>query len=575
MKTILPLLFVALLPTIAQADIPKVCSTLQGADLGRNIGSPSYFSNNVAFSSNRQQIALHQVFHAKQQVTFKLFDSNSGKLLKQKTLDNYEERDLTDLQFSPQDRIVYLRGMSYSSKSSADYGSIPFWDLARNQLVFSPCSTAMGVREVQFSEDETVAFSSTVDSFSSLCSTQEEKALALVGQDGDYLFNPKSKKLYANYVDTSPKNYQSLLKHLGEDIKHVSLYPSPVSEHPYQSDSRNIFVSLLLGTVPNHRQLIAKSEGERLTLSYWDHAISQNPPKKLYQHEFTIAELNSGAISVPFFHSQLSPDKKRVAIISKTGVVLAFDIETGELLWKRNLPATTNDKGKLRYGLEDNLLAEHGATATALVIKRDVPTMLYLYDWQTGQQRELVIPDGYSLFYKQYGQQLVFKAIQDDAHSLLLVNWQTGQQQKIKLPDGFSYFSYDQFFIADSQQLVLKDHTATDTVLVLNLGSGKYQVLKAPYPDARYYSSEYTRLGDKYYRINSTTKRGHDGEDKVSIQLYDVTSKQARVLQTADVFLHSELVERVGKTPEYHTVAYDGMTKQMMFCRFSLGTVAQ
>ena len=577
MKTILPLLLVALSSTIAQAGKPNVCSTLEDSDLSRNIDLPIASSSNVAFSSDRKQIAVYQVSDAKQQAIFKLFDSKTGKLLQQKILENYEERShQTQLHFSPQDRIVYLEGMSYSTKDGGDnYGSIPFWNLASNQLVFSPCSTAMGVREVQFSDDETVAFSSTVDSFSSLCSTQEEKALALIGQSGDYLLDPKTKHLYANYVNTNDDNYQSLVKRLGADIKHVSLYQSPVSEYPYQSDSRNTFVSLLIGTTPNHHQLIAKSAGDRLTLSYWDHAVQQNPPKKIYQHEFTITELNSGAIIAPFFHSQLSPDKKQVAIISKTGVVLVFDIETGELLWKKNLPSATSDKDTPRYDLEDNLLAEHGASATALVISKESPKVMYLFDWQSGKQRQLDIPEAYSLSYQQYGQHLVFKTKQfeakkDEVDSLLLVNWQTGQQQVVKLPDGFSYFAHEQFFIANKQQLVLKNSDAADSILALNLSSGKYQTLKAPYPDERYYSSEYVRLGGKHYRLASTTKSDGDSKEQTSIQLYDVETRQVNLLETADVFLYSELVERAGASPEYHTVSYDWQAKQASFCRWPL-----
>lgn len=210
MKPILPLLLVLLSSNIAQADNPNVCATLEGSDLTRNIdldlgSEPTSdlskviaFSSNVAFSRDGQKIALYQVSDSKKLATFKLFESKTGKLLQSQTLDNYEERShQTELQFSPQEGIVYLRGMSYPAESSNTSGAIPFWNLASNELVFSPCITGMGVSTVQFSDDETVAFSTTVDSFNSLCSTQEAKVLETKDQGGEYTFDPKTKRLQA------------------------------------------------------------------------------------------------------------------------------------------------------------------------------------------------------------------------------------------------------------------------------------------------------------------------------------------------------------------------------------------
>ena len=205
MKPILALLFVVLSSNTVQAGSPtNTCSILEGSDLSRHIdlrsgNDPSFdlymsiaTTSNFAFSSDHKKIATYQFSESKQQAIFKLFDSRTGKLLQSETLNNYVERSYqTRLHFSPKDSIVYLEGMSYPTKGGSDYGAIPFWNLANNQVVFSPCSTAMGVIDVQFSDDENVAFSRTVDSNSSLCSTQEEKALALIGQNGDYLFNPK------------------------------------------------------------------------------------------------------------------------------------------------------------------------------------------------------------------------------------------------------------------------------------------------------------------------------------------------------------------------------------------------
>jgi len=586
MKPILALLFVVLSSNSVQAgsSTTNTCSLLEDSDLSHNIdlrsgNDPSfdlYMSiapkSNFAFSSDQKKLATYQFFESKQQAIFKLFDSKTGKLLQSKTLNNYVERSYqTRLHFSPKDSIVYLEGMSYLTKDDSGYGAIPFWNLANNQIIFSPCSTAMGVFDVQFSDDENVAFSKTVDSHSSLCSTQEEKALALIGQNGDYLFNPKTKHLYSTYATTNDKRYESLVKDLGEDIKHVSLYKSPVPEHPYRSDSRNTFASLMLGTAPNLRQLIAKSEGDSLSLSYWDHTVQQNPPKKIYQHKFTIAELDSGEIIVPFIHSRLSQDEKSLAFISKTGVMLIFNVETGELLWKKNLPAPVNND-KLRYSREDNLLAEHGASTTAIVISKNEPKTLYLFDWKSGKQRQLNIPDTY-YSYKQYGQYLVFEANEykpNKPRALLLVNWQTGQQQIVNLPNGFDYYASEQRFIANNQQLVIENTNNADTVLVLNLSSGKYQTLKAPFPDKRYYSSQYFRLGDKYHRILTTKKSNKDGKEQTSIQLYDVEKKQVQSLQTAEMFFYQSLVEPAGESPEYHTISYDEKAKQTMFCRLPL-----
>lgn len=220
MKPILPLLLALLSSSIAQADNPNVCTILEGSDLTRNIDldlgsepTPDLskvitFSSNIAFSRDRQRIALYQVSDSKKLATFTLFESNTGKLLQRQTLDNYEERShQTALQFSPKEGIVYLRGMSYPEEGGNTSGAIPFWNLASNELVFSPCTTGMGVSTVQFSDDETVAFSTTVDSFNSLCSTQEAKVLETKDQGGEYTFDPKTKRLQVGKADEDESSF--------------------------------------------------------------------------------------------------------------------------------------------------------------------------------------------------------------------------------------------------------------------------------------------------------------------------------------------------------------------------------
>lgn len=219
MKPILPLLLVLLSSNIAQADKPNDCTTLEDSDLSRNIDleprgiqAPSVseaiaFSSNIAFSRDRQKIALYQVSDSKALATFKLFDSKTGKLLQSQTLDDYEERShQTQLYFSPQAGIVYLNGMSYHAEDDTSSGAIPFWNLASNEIIFSPCVTGMGVSTVQFSDDETVAFSTTVDSFNSLCSTQEAKLLETKDQGGEYTFDPKTKRLQAGRAEEDESN---------------------------------------------------------------------------------------------------------------------------------------------------------------------------------------------------------------------------------------------------------------------------------------------------------------------------------------------------------------------------------
>jgi hypothetical protein len=97
--------------------------------------------------------------------------------------------------------------MSYHAEDDKSSGAIPFWNLASNEIIFSPCVTGMGVSTVQFSDDETVAFSTTVDSFNSLCSTQEAKLLETKGQGGEYTFDPKTKRLQAGKSDEDESSY--------------------------------------------------------------------------------------------------------------------------------------------------------------------------------------------------------------------------------------------------------------------------------------------------------------------------------------------------------------------------------
>ena len=163
----------------------------------------STITSNVVFSDDKRLIASYDYLEQQKKALFRLWDANTGKLLRTNTLANYEERSVqTSLRFSPNERFVYLQGMSYPADGSQPYGSVPFWNIQTNQLVFSPCATAMGVSTVRFNHDQTVAYTHTVDDYVSLCSTSEAKVFASVFQPSDLV---KKEKLFETFAD---KNYQ-------------------------------------------------------------------------------------------------------------------------------------------------------------------------------------------------------------------------------------------------------------------------------------------------------------------------------------------------------------------------------
>lgn len=172
-----------------------------------------------AVSSDRQFYADYAYIESESTAYFRLWSTVTGRLLQHNKIGNYVERSgQTRFHFSPKNGFVYLEGMSSdTSKDSAtsqfysSYGDIPFWNLKTNQLVLSPCGTGMGVSEVQFSYDEKVAYSRTVDSHYSLCSTHEKKLFA---NQSSGTSDPQLNKLFKEFASKDYVFFHELKKHL-------------------------------------------------------------------------------------------------------------------------------------------------------------------------------------------------------------------------------------------------------------------------------------------------------------------------------------------------------------------------
>jgi len=216
---------------LAQAAKLSHCTNLEHSYLPKQQAETVSGFHAFALSHQQQHIALYQYFEDKNLATFKLWNSQTGQLVQTAQLKNFEERSRQiELRFSPNDAFVYLMGMTYQEKDNTA-GAVPFWHLANNRLIMSPCATAMGLTALSFSTDNTVAYTRTIDGFHSLCATQKAEQLAALWYTHDtVIFDPQRKHLSVNMLNNDESAYQQLLKNIkkGKD-KYISIYPSSIS----------------------------------------------------------------------------------------------------------------------------------------------------------------------------------------------------------------------------------------------------------------------------------------------------------------------------------------------------------
>ncbi|MGV6808676.1 MAG: hypothetical protein ACWA5U_02270 [bacterium] len=217
---------------LAQAAKLSHCTNLEHSSLPKQQAETASGFHAFALSHQQQHIALYQYFADKNLATLKLWNSQTGQLLQTAQLKNFEERSgQIELRFSPNDAFVYLMGMTYP-KNDSTTGAVPFWHLADNRLIMSPCATAMGLTDLRFSTDHTVAYSRTIDGFHSLCHTQKAEQLASLWYTHDLvIFDPQRKHLSVNMLTKGKGAYQKLLQNIkkGQD-KYISIYPSSIHQ---------------------------------------------------------------------------------------------------------------------------------------------------------------------------------------------------------------------------------------------------------------------------------------------------------------------------------------------------------
>lgn len=572
------LLFAFFIFNTAQADSKFTCVDLKNSSLTEQ--DIEGYSHNITLSKDQKLIASYQFNRSKELAIFKLWDSQTGKLLKTEKVNKFQERSSqASLHFSPDNSFIYLLGMT---------DGVPFWHWKKNKLISSPCETAMGVTELELSDDLEVAYTQTVDSFRSLCSTQKSEQLAyLPYAHGSYIFDQKRKHLTSTFVFADNPSYQKLINDsiLGTSNKqHVTLYKSPVPDHPYNPTSNDSFASLLIRKYPKQHLFIAKSKGAVLSLSLWGYESEKVvSPKNIYQHSIQIPELASKQkpLANSYNNMLVSPDKQQALFLSKSGMLILFDIQTGKLIWKHHLPTSKENIDLPNYSFNNLLKTEEDSSTLIAVIEQKTPQTLLLFDWGTGKQRKLNISDDYglinSLYYHQYNQYLLFEPIAHDSNRWLLINWQTGQKKFLDLPDGFKPSMHHQ--IGNHPQLIFepsdynKDYLKRDknlfNILVLDLNTGKYWLQKKP-SSGQYFAQKYIHLDHGYHRIYTAELPANNGKKKYGIKLYDTNNQPPKILQTVDAILYEKFQSSDRATPKYQIISYDKQKQQSQYCSFQL-----
>lgn len=208
---------------LAQTNISPNCVEIENGD----VFDAFYLFRNSVVSDDKMLLADYTYFGEKSEALFRLWSTVTGKLLINKKVSHYEERSSqTSLHFSPENRFVYLAGMSGSTnppnkKITHAGGSVPFWNIANNQLVMSPCSTGMGVSSVQFSHDQKVAYTQTADYHSTLCSTHEKKLFAYTP---GWTSDPQAKALFESFASKDYSYFHELGKHYNLPSLHEDVY---------------------------------------------------------------------------------------------------------------------------------------------------------------------------------------------------------------------------------------------------------------------------------------------------------------------------------------------------------------
>ena len=558
--------------SLAQAERKSVCVDLEHSAFPDEVRHYSVY--NFVQSHDQSKIALYQNFESNKLALFKLWDSQTGKLLHSKTVKNFEEMShQTSLHFSRDDSIVYLKGMT---------NGIPFWNLTyNNKLVMSACETGMGAADVQFSHDMKISYSTSVDGSRSLCRTRKKEGLFTANYlSREFIFDKQKKYLYAAFILKDEESHQRVAKLLGKSGRqYASLYRSPVIKQRFAPPKPdNALATLMLGTPPNFRLLVAKNLDAELSFGLWEYQHHQDSPKKIYQYTYRIPELVSEKKPlVSYSRIHKSNDSKRAAFLSPSGVLAVFNIQSGKLLWKADL--------RQRHGLSDQASfsfeyrKDKPLTEDSLVVVQDSPEALLFFSWETGQERELKIPDGFmSSFYKHHGEYLLLKESpsKDRRFSgrMLLLNWRTGQRQIISLPPGFTASGT---LLPNSTQLMFEsrpDYSKANleaktpyAIFLYDWKTGKSKIHEIPLKEDDYYYSNYFSLAHGHHLLIYNIES--DKEKNEVIGLYDISTQQYRTLKE-EIFLSHGVGLDHKDDSVLETMSYDIQKSVSTFCRMDL-----
>ena len=557
--------------SLSHAKSKSVCVDLEHSAFPNKVRSS--FRYNFVQSHDQSKIALYQNFASNKLALFKLWNSQTGKLLNSKTVKNFEEMSSqTSLHFSPDDSIVYLKGMT---------GGIPFWNLSDNKLVMSACATGMGAADVQFSHDMEIAYSTSVDGSRSLCQTRKKEGLFTANHlSWEFIFDQQEKHLYGAFALKDDESYQRMAKLLGKTgLQYVNIYKSPVIKRRFTPHKpNNSLATLILGTPPNFRLLVANNIDTELSFGLWEYQHNKKSPKKLYQFTYRIPELVSDKKPiVSYGEIKKSSDSKRAAFLSPSGVLAVFDIQSGKLLWEVNLRERHELSDETRFRFEYR--EDKPLTEDTLVVVQDSPDALLFFDWEAGQERELIIPDGFmSSFYNRHGNYLLLdeSPSKDKSFSdrMLLLNWRTGQQQIISLPFGFIASGK---LLPNSTQLMFESRSDYATanpeaktqyaIFLYDWITGKSKIHEIPLKEDGYYFSSYLSLVNAHHLLIYNIES--DKEKKEVIGLYDISKQQYRTLKEGIFLSHGDDLDNKDDSV-LEAVSYDMQKNVSRFCRMDL-----
>lgn len=586
---------------LAEAASESVCIELE-----HSVSPDEVKHYSFAESHKRDRIALYQhigskhtrLSASKEKTTefFRLWDSQTGKLLNSKKVETLTEySSWGKLHFSPDDSIVYLADAAGGSFMKE---GLPFWHLKDNRMVISACDVDTGVHIVTFSDDMELAYAAAGHASHSICSTHSKHALTnFIGYGAasslPFTFDPQKKRAYRNYVFTDEETYKSATIRAGQ---YFQSYKSPVSRHSIDDpESSDTLATMTLGTPPDFRFLTAKSTGTELSIGLWHYHPDREIPQEIYQHTLDIPELTQTKRPIVDFPQIIrSPDGKKAVFLSLSSALVAFEIQSGKLLWKNSLLHQNKaiNQDNIKYDLHLSTIFEDRSKLSdgrPLIFQQEKSQIIILVDWQAGQKTVVEIPlDFVAESYTQYDDYLLFEFAgeYDDVsrpNRYFLLNLKTAKQKIINIPIGFQNY-FKSYPPSDTKQLVFEserdpseaNHKATTpyALFIYDLETDESRIVDIPSEIYSKYHLQKLHLSHGEHLLISSERKSFEPymsyheQYRNDIGLYNVKSQQYRALQKGSILSH--WLGQNGNGKWLKTLSYDKQKQSLNYCQFNL-----